>query len=205
MPKVCADKPCPTCPWRKDSAKGGVEIPGFSMELMHRLANTVPERGSRQVFPRTIMACHQSKTGAEYACAGYIAQEGDTNLTVRLMGQEAIDVEAVQAACGDIELYPSFYDMLDAYEAAAAAAKPEDGIPGRVKALIEALAPSKGKWRFLANLTGISATEWRDAFIKRPSPTEQMVTSLCDHFPLWASWIRTGAGMDPFSKRAPDE
>lgn len=105
--------PCATCPWRRTSTVGGGDIPGFGIDLMRRLSNTV---GNGDAF-RPIMACHGSGVGSETACVGYLAVEGWSNLAVRIMAIEGkIDLRSVAAACEPLDLWPSFYEMLTAYE-----------------------------------------------------------------------------------------
>lgn len=117
----CKDKPCPTCPWRKSSTAGGADIKGFSIEQMRNLANTVPPRGSNDDGFYKVMACHHSREGDEYACAGYVAVQGAQNIEVRLLASiHDKSIVAVVDACRDIELYPDFHTMLDAYEEAYA-------------------------------------------------------------------------------------
>lgn len=107
--------PCPTCPWRKSSTVGGADIPGFSLEMMRGLANTV---GDGDDF-RPIMACHGSACGAEMICVGYAAIEGYTNLAVRMMALRGeVDLPAIWEACELLDLWPSFDEMLSAYEEA---------------------------------------------------------------------------------------
>jgi hypothetical protein len=96
---------------------GGADIPGFSIELMRSLSNTV---GPSDAF-RPIMACHGSACGAERPCAGYVAVEGWSNLAIRVMAAEKrLDVEGICADVEEleIELWPSFNEMLAAYEVA---------------------------------------------------------------------------------------
>lgn len=108
--------PCSTCPWRKTSTIGGADIPGFSIELMRGLSDTV---GEGDAF-RTIMACHGSACGEERACSGYVAQEGDANLNVRVLAALGeIDIVGIREACDGLDLWPSFHEMLDAYEEAS--------------------------------------------------------------------------------------
>lgn len=96
--------PCATCPWRKSSTAGGADIPGFSIELMRRLSNTV---GEGDAF-RPVMACHGSACGAEEPCVGYVAVEGYSNLAVRVMVVKGkVSFQAIDAAVADIELWPS--------------------------------------------------------------------------------------------------
>ena len=110
-------EPCPTCPWRKSSTVGGADIPRFSLDLMRRLQNTV---GRGDAF-RTIMACHYSKEGKEVACRGYVAQEGYSNINVRLLAAHGeIPFKEITIACEGLDLWPSFDEMLEAYEEANA-------------------------------------------------------------------------------------
>jgi hypothetical protein len=107
--------PCATCPWRKSSTAGGVDIPGFSIEMMRGLSNTV---GDGDDF-RPVMACHGSACGAEEPCVGYLAVEGWSNITVRLMVMNnRIDLLAIEQAVSDLDLWSSFREMLEAYEEA---------------------------------------------------------------------------------------
>lgn len=110
--------PCNTCPWRLSSKVGGADIPNFCIDKMKNLANTV---GEGDDF-RTVMACHYSgEEGTEIPCVGYVAQAGISNLNVRIMAARNrgdIDWANVQAACDEIEMWPDFHTMLDAYVAA---------------------------------------------------------------------------------------
>lgn len=107
--------PCPTCPWRKTSTVGGFDIPNFQLCKMQNLRHTV---GDGDQF-RTIMSCHYSPEGAETACIGYVYVEGYSNLAVRLMVIDGkLDFRAIDEACKDIEMWPSFHEMLAAYEQA---------------------------------------------------------------------------------------
>lgn len=107
--------PCPTCPWRRSSTVGGADIPAFDIDLMRGLRNTV---GEGDAF-RPIMACHYSPCGSETPCLGYVAQVGWSNLALRIMAIDGkIDVAEVVDACADLDLWPSFAEMLAAYEVA---------------------------------------------------------------------------------------
>lgn len=105
--------PCPTCPWRRSSTVGGFDIPGFDIEMMRGLSNTVGDGDAI----RPIMACHGSACGAERACVGYVAMEGWTNIAVRLaVIRGDLDMNAIAEACAPLDLWPSFGEMLAAYE-----------------------------------------------------------------------------------------
>lgn len=105
---------CATCPWRVAEPAGGRRIPNFSIDKMRNLACTVGDGDDWRV----IFACHGSPEGAEWPCAGYLAVEGMTNLAVRLAILEGrIDWDQVLADTATVDLWPSFADMLAAYEA----------------------------------------------------------------------------------------
>lgn len=116
--------PCATCPWRKSSTAGGTDIPGFRLELMQELRCTVGPRQGEDGW-RHIMACHYSPEGSERPCIGYVAQEGLDNIWVRILAATGrIDLGGILTACADLDLWPSFREMLAAYEAATGASRP---------------------------------------------------------------------------------
>ncbi len=68
-------KPCPSCPWRVN--RDATDIPDFDLSLAEGLVNCCP--GTRNMGPdfgASMFACHQSKDGAEVACAGWMATVG---------------------------------------------------------------------------------------------------------------------------------
>lgn len=68
---------------------------------------------------RTIMACHYSACGAETPCIGYVAVEGYSNLNVRILGMNGrLPLATIWERCKDLDLWPSFEEMLAAYEEA---------------------------------------------------------------------------------------
>lgn len=78
-----AVKPCSGCPWRIDS--DAADIPNFDLERAERLARTCPdERGVGPEFGAPMFACHESKEGHEFACAGWLAVCGSAHPLVRL-------------------------------------------------------------------------------------------------------------------------
>jgi hypothetical protein len=68
-----AKTPCPECPWRRD-----VPVGQFPPERYVALAHTAYDL-SLKVF-----ACHMSKEGGEFACAGFLLQSSAHNLSVRM-------------------------------------------------------------------------------------------------------------------------
>lgn len=116
--KLCAEKPCKQCPWVRDSDVGGASIPNFDIELMRNLANTCPPKGTDEDGFRNVMACHDSKDGKEYVCAGYVSVHGLRNINFRLMvSMNNINVGKVLDNCEEFDLYDNFHEMLEDYEA----------------------------------------------------------------------------------------
>lgn len=87
MTKLETVKQCRSCPWRVD-CEPDKDIPGYDVELAKKLANTcksglesLPMNGMQRV-----MACHYSKPGEEFACAGWLHNGlgAGNNIGVRL-------------------------------------------------------------------------------------------------------------------------
>lgn len=81
-------KQCITCPW-KVGCQPMEDIPNFVPEKHHKLRNTIAEPGSLRVLADKtmhVMACHYSKPGAEFACAGWLSNQlgPGNNIGVRL-------------------------------------------------------------------------------------------------------------------------
>ena len=65
---------CQSCPWRVD-CEPTKDIPnGYSVELHQNLRGTIAEPGSVCTLGKVnrAMACHYSKPGEEFACAGWL-------------------------------------------------------------------------------------------------------------------------------------
>ncbi|MGA3979009.1 DUF6283 family protein [Ralstonia nicotianae] len=76
------NKPCASCPWRREAVAS--DIPNFDLVLAESLTATCPDqRGMRPDFGASMFACHQSKGGAEFACAGWLATVGSRHPGVR--------------------------------------------------------------------------------------------------------------------------
>ncbi len=78
-----AVKPCAECPWRRD-----VPVGKFPVERFETLAATAYDM-SGQVF-----ACHMSKEGGEFACAGFILQSSAHNMACRMARMSFDDVSS---------------------------------------------------------------------------------------------------------------
>lgn len=65
---------CQSCPWRVDCSPLE-DIPnGYSVNLHENLRGTIAQPGACGLFQSTqrIMACHYSKLGQEFPCAGWL-------------------------------------------------------------------------------------------------------------------------------------
>lgn len=91
---TCSTKPapetvkqCKSCPWRVGCVPDK-DIPnGYSVTLHKALAKTIQSGlGSLFADERHVMACHYSKPGEEFYCAGWLANQlgPGNNLGVRL-------------------------------------------------------------------------------------------------------------------------
>ncbi len=68
---------------------------------------------------RPIMACHHDQDDSP--CRGYVAQEGISNLRVRVLAMtNTLPFWAIRDVCEGLDLYPSYAAMRDAHETAAA-------------------------------------------------------------------------------------
>lgn len=103
--------PCATCPWRIDQTVD--VIPNYIHDKACGLMDTV---GRGDDF-RPIMACHGSTERKMFACKGYLAREGWSNLNVRfLMLEDNIaSPSKVAEACkrAGIQLHEDYPSVLD--------------------------------------------------------------------------------------------
>jgi hypothetical protein len=100
---------CKSCPWRVD-CEPARDIPyGYSCDLHERLRDTIAT-DTRISDVLRIMACHYSKPGEEYACAGWLYNQlgAGNNITLRLAvmsGRLAVpEVDGEQHATFDATL-----------------------------------------------------------------------------------------------------
>lgn len=68
--------PCAECPWRRD-----VPVGKFPPERYVALAPTAYDMAG------TVFACHMSREGGEFACAGFILQSSAHNFACRMARQ----------------------------------------------------------------------------------------------------------------------
>lgn len=91
---------CAKCPWK--TSTDPYDIPnGYSRSMHAALDNTIAEPGRLVIGgPLRMMACHESPTGAELPCVGWLVHQlgRGNNLVLRLAvtrGQVDGDVEVV--------------------------------------------------------------------------------------------------------------
>lgn len=75
--------PCAECPWRRDVAPGK-----FPPERFEALASTAYDLAG------TVFACHMSKEGGEFACAGFVLQSSAHNFRCRMARMPFDDVKS---------------------------------------------------------------------------------------------------------------
>ena len=98
-------KQCATCPWRVDCVPTR-DIPNYRPEMHAALTNTI-QSGLDSLFcaARHVMACHYSKPGEEFPCAGWLSNQigAGNNIGLRLAvmtGQMPIpEVDGDQHEC----------------------------------------------------------------------------------------------------------
>lgn len=112
-------KPCPSCPWRVD--KDATHIPNFSLEKAEGLAKTSPcERGFGPSYSDNMFACHQSRGGEEFACAGWLATVGAEHPRVRFaVATGRLPHWALQPGDGWPALHTTFQQVIAKLRASA--------------------------------------------------------------------------------------
>lgn len=117
MSKSCSLKspaqPCPACPWRRDSV--AADIPNFSLERAEGLAECSPdEHNIGPHFGANMFACHQSKEGAEFPCAGWLAVVGHCHPQVRIAIREnRLNPAALKPGKGWPALHSNYPEVLE--------------------------------------------------------------------------------------------
>lgn len=108
MPK---NKQCKACPWKKSTVPDR-DIPnGYCVQRHHALRATIAEPGAlRQGTTLRAMACHESPTGKERACVGWLAHQlgPGNNLLLRIQALDGRYGELVL----DGEQHASFEDTV---------------------------------------------------------------------------------------------
>ena len=106
-------KPCLSCPWRVD--KDAADIPNFDLELAEGLAGCCPDkRNMGPDYRASMFPCHQSKDGAEIACAGWLATVGHRHPGVRLaVAVGRLDASALRPGNGWPVLHPNYQQVIE--------------------------------------------------------------------------------------------
>jgi hypothetical protein len=106
-------KPCPSCPWRVD--KDATDIPNFDLASAEGLAKCCPDdRNIGPDFGATMFACHQSKDGAEIACAGWMAAVGHRHPGVRIaVAMGRLDPPALRPGLRWPRLHKNYQQVLE--------------------------------------------------------------------------------------------
>lgn len=84
------NRQCAACPWRKGAVPER-DIPrGYSRALHEGLACTIATPGEFRGVTLRVMACHDSPTGAEQPCVGWVAHQlgPGNNLALRLSARD---------------------------------------------------------------------------------------------------------------------
>ena len=100
-------RPCRSCPWRRDHEPGT-----FGIDRYEQLAATCESAGGG-LLGAPMFACHLSPTGAEEACAGWLAVEGHGHIGVRLaVATGRLDPVALASGEGWPVLWASFAEVV---------------------------------------------------------------------------------------------
>lgn len=95
-------RPCPSCPWRKDSPIGA-----FPAEAYRHSASTAYDMSTNT------FSCHVAGKEAPKTCAGFLMRGADHNLAIRLAAiRGRYDLDAVSD--GGHELYRDYREMAEA-------------------------------------------------------------------------------------------
>lgn len=107
------NKPCRSCPWRVD--QDAQSIPNFDLELAERLAHCSPdEEGMGPSYLDPLFACHTSRHGEEFACAGWLARVGHAHPRVRyLVSTGKIPEQALEPGRDWPALHETYPEVLD--------------------------------------------------------------------------------------------
>lgn len=97
-------KQCAACPWKKGTSCE-VQIPGYKREKHLRLTSCQ----SNGFTPGSIMACHESKEGRDFACVGWLVHQlGDgNNIPLRLAAVTG------RLPADQLEVYGEQYESLE--------------------------------------------------------------------------------------------
>lgn len=106
----CA-RPCPECPWSKDTAPGK-----FPRERYEALRRTSGAPGHEADLHAPLFGCHQADdAGKLTVCAGWLASAGIHSLSVRvLLAAGSLDPEALIPGPDWPDLFKDYDSMMEA-------------------------------------------------------------------------------------------
>jgi hypothetical protein len=98
------------------------------MQLAEDLADTCPnEQNIGPDLGAKMFACHQSKPGEEFACAGWLAMVGSAHPEVRIaIFRNELDPSALHTGADWPELHASYPEVLQKLRATMPAVEAED-------------------------------------------------------------------------------
>jgi hypothetical protein len=103
-------RPCSNCPWRRDVPAG--EFPMERYEALRECAGEGPGREAGLDAP--VFACHKSRDGGEFPCAGYLAAVGRSSLRVRMLAAYGlIPAEALDPGEDWPALFETYEEMME--------------------------------------------------------------------------------------------
>lgn len=105
-------KPCQSCPWRVDQT--AQDIPNFDMILAEKLSSCSPDDNDYgPEYTAQLFACHQSRLGEEFPCAGWLATVGHRHPMVRFsVSLGRIPAEALKPGEDWPDLHPTYQEVL---------------------------------------------------------------------------------------------
>lgn len=80
-----------------------------------------------------------------------------------------------------------------------------DDLRERLIFLAETLAPSRGKYEYLEQRTGISAARWQNLFLRRLMPSTEMILAIAEYRRDKMEWLVTGHVKQEFPQKPPAE
>lgn len=81
-------------------------------------------------------------------------------------------------------------DVLDGYTQTWS--KRAEELRDRLVYLAADLAPSRARYEYLESRTAIGATKWKNVFLNRQMPTNEMLLAICHYRSQYAHWLMTG-------------
>jgi hypothetical protein len=101
--------PCEECPWLVDA------VPGRFPEERWLAMRATCDTGSGSAPPDApLFACHKTRQGAEYVCAGWLAREGSGHVGIRIaVLRGRLPAEALSPSEGWPPLHPDLFSAAE--------------------------------------------------------------------------------------------